>query len=307
MSSKIVVVDGLARSGTTLLSSVIHSQERSGCYRGMFHELLACDIGAWKHDYIMKNIIPANNIGFNNKTNKFARKLKRFFNKYDVQYDVLISNSLKTLCKREQFSQITGLEWHELLNKKVNSFNDLDNLYQEIAIEAEVDILAFRWNQGLAYINKFLRNENHYWISIIRNPMDRSLSDLKTFSSDLDKCVLYTEKYGDKLLHTEKLKNHIIIYYEDLLINPNKVINYIYEYLNLNILDINFDLIQQSGEKYKVESSDLIDYGKKHTEGEEFKGFDLNKVGKYKTELSDDYIKKFENVMKNNHLYSRYL
>ena len=52
-TSKIVVVDGLARSGTTLLSSILHSQENTSCYRGICHEFMACNIGKWKKDYAL--------------------------------------------------------------------------------------------------------------------------------------------------------------------------------------------------------------------------------------------------------------
>ena len=53
---KIVVIDGLARSGTTLLATIINSQKNSLCYRGIFHEFLACNIGTWKKDYILHSI-----------------------------------------------------------------------------------------------------------------------------------------------------------------------------------------------------------------------------------------------------------
>lgn len=308
--NKIVVIDGLARSGTTLLASIINSQENSVCYRGAFHEFLACDIGRWKRDYALHSLLGHNDKVYFRYKKNFLHKIFSLLYKRKkfLSYDKLIANTLNRIKKRDQTSLITIDEWISLLlDKKIKSFFELDQLYQTIAIKSNVNLLAFRWNQGLAYINKFLRQKNYYWISIIRNPMDRAVSDKKTFKENYEIALKYTNNYGKLLNQVRYLENHIIVFYEDLLNDPNYCIKKIYNRMNIKLGKINFDLYQSSGKKYKIETSDLIDHGQNHTEGVEFKGFDLSKVNKYKNVLNKETIDSFMSVMNKYDIYARYL
>lgn len=299
--ANIVVIDSLERSGTTLLSSIIHSQSISSCYRGVFHEFLSCNIGKWKQDYANASLIDYGNVQFVKNSNNGIN------NMYKMQYDILVQTSMRNLIRKEQYSFFTEEEWRILLNQTINSFKDLDNLYQELANLSKKEILAFRWNQGLAYINNFLRNDNHYWISLIRHPLDRALSDFKTFNVSFLDSLQFSRAYGENLEKTKKLKNHKIIYYEDLILKPSETIYEIYSFLGIKINNINFNLIQQSGKAYRVETSDLVACGKKHTEGVKYKGFESSKIGKYKQEVSLDYIEKFNSMMAEYNIYSRYI
>ena len=299
--SKIVVIDGLARSGTTLLSSLIHSQENSSCYRGVFHEFLACDIGIWKKDYALHHLLENDDlVKFKKNTNLFHKIIHKIDKQqFFMSYDSLTDKCFETINRREHTGTINISEWENLLMKsEVNSFTDLDKLYQDIAKKDNADVLGFRWNQGLSYINKFLRNENHFWVSIIRNPMDRAISDKKTFLESYENSIKYTSNYGKLLEKTKNLNNHIIVYYEDLLNNPNEIVKNIYALLNIQLKEVNLDLYHPSGKKYRIETSDLKDKGTDHTVGEDFKGFDLTKINKYKNYLNISDIKKFQNVIK---------
>lgn len=305
---KIVVIDGLARSGTTLLSTMINSQKNSLCYRGIFHEFLACNIGTWKKDYALHKLINIDDvISFKRNTNLLHKIIHRIYkNKFFMSYEDFVKASLQTMKKRKHTSNL--IEWKNLLmNEEINSFSAIDDLYQTIALNENVDVLGFRWNQGLPYIHKFLRNENHFWISLLRNPMDRAISDKKTFMESYEDAMKYTDNYGKLLKQTQNIKNHIIIYYEDLLADPCSEMRKIYASMGVTLNEINLDLYHPSGEKYRVETSELKDKGMDHTIGEKFNGFDLTKINKYKDSLNTFYIKKFKNLIKNNSLFLRYL
>jgi hypothetical protein len=308
MNRKIVVIDGMARSGTTLLSSLIHSQADSVCYRGVFHEFLACDIGEWKKDYALyRQLDNSDKIIFKKRKRKFYKYLSMLTKNLYLQSDRLANQTLKAINKKKQTGKLDLKKWEDVIyNSKLSSMNDLDSLYQEIARLNDASVFAMRWNQGLPYIRKFLRKDNNYWVSIIRNPMDRAISDYKVFGESYNKALMYTDNYGKILDETKNIKNHILVYFEDLVTNVKQELKRIYNCLSLSPETFNLDLKQQSGEEYRVESSDLIAHGKNHTYGEKFIGLDKSKIGKWKQELNQEYIDKFSYILNKHQVYKRY-
>ena len=317
--ARIVVIDSLSRSGTTLITSVIHSQENAACYRGVFHELLACDIGTWAHDYAIHPLIKRQ-VKYTLSKSKWTKsrlanlfksrvlnRLNKKNKQYTFEYAALASNSLRTLEKRKQYDKLRKSEWEDfLLSNTPQSFKQLDELYQNLAKAMSCKVLTFRWNQGLAYIHHWLRNPNHYWISVVRNPMDRALSSFKAFNQNYEDSLACTKAYSEKLNEVMHAKNHYLIYYEDLISNPEVEIRKLFQFLGMGDIEINYNLIQQSGAAYKVETSDLIDEGKKHTEGKEYTGFDKSMANKYKTNLHQDVIDKFLAIIEDSPVLQRY-
>lgn len=309
MDRKILVIDGLARSGTTLLSSMINSQKGSICYRGIFHEFLACDVGIWKKDYALHRLLDDNNhVVF--KKNKFIlyKYLTKLSRNLYLQYDRFAEHSLYIIKKKEQTAVIKLHQWEKLiLSSSISSLNDVDTLYQQLAKLSNTSLFAMRWNQGLPYIRKFLRKKNHYWVTLIRNPMDRAISDYKTFNESFDNALKYTNNYGEILDITKEMDNHIVVYFEDIIKNPEKELIKIYNKIGISIDEVNLDLKKQSGQSYKIESSDLIDKGNKHTDGEKFSGFEQTKINKWHTALSKEWIDKFFNIIQKHKIYKRYM
>ena len=84
----------------------------------------------------------------------------------------------------------------EMLFGEENNYFDLDRLYQK-AKKIATPVLCFRWNQGYPYIEKFLRNDNHHWITIVRHPIDRALSDYRAFNESFENSLKYTTKLCD--------------------------------------------------------------------------------------------------------------
>ena len=307
MDKKIVVIDGIARSGTTLLSSMIHSQHDSACYRGILHEFLACDIGCWKKDYALFRYLGSkDNVIFKKRKTVFYKYLMKLNRNLYLQYDRLVDNTMNTLHKKQSV-ELCIQTWEDIFrNSNVTSMNDLDKLYQNIATSCKVNLLGMRWNQGLPYISKFLRNTNHYWLSVIRNPMDRAISDYKTFNEGYNDSLMYTDNYGKILDKTKELENHMFVYFEDIINNPSKELKRIYDFFGLPLDTINLNLKNQSGDDYVVETSNLTDKNMKHTHGEKFMGFDESKINKWKHTLNQNIISEFFKIMNKYDVYKRY-
>nr|WP_320166846.1 sulfotransferase [uncultured Methylophaga sp.] len=309
--SKILVIDGLARSGTTLISSIIHSQKISACYRGVFHEFMATDVGKWPMAHaraaLIDDYVRLDPSLLTYLRVKFA--IKNFFNPKELKlsYAALRDHTIKNLTRREQFDTLSLAEWQERLdNLNPTSLSDLDELYQSLADDMNVQLLSFRWNQGLPYINKWLRNPNHHWLSVVRNPMDRALSAKKAFHWTYEESIKATKRFGDNLEQTLKAKNHHLIYFEDLIQSPKEIIDELYKSLGLALEDINFNLLQQSGRDYMIETSDLIHDGMCHTSGKKHIGFDPKMINKYRREMSANEVDIFYAALKDQKLFARY-
>ena len=318
--SKIIVIDGLARSGTTLLASLIHSQTVSKCFRGVFHELLACDIGKWKRDYALYPLIQKHQkikiikdfSYFYNFKSYFKKKVPNLFKlqkfkPINLSLKNLRENSLETIYRKNQVDGFTLDKWDKLLNfSDFKNFEDLDNFYQKLSLKLKVDLLAFRWNQGFPYCYKWLRNENHYWISVIRHPIPRILSDNKTFNESFELGVQYTKNFS-KIINSLNHPRHIKVYFDDLILSPKKTINHIFKSTGVNLPNINLELIQSSGEEYRTESSDIIDKNTKHTVGRKFEGFEKDKLIVNSKALPKDIFEECKKIMLQYSIYKRYL
>tara|TARA_X000000950_G_C13920090_1_gene662965 strand:- start:5630 stop:6613 length:984 start_codon:yes stop_codon:yes gene_type:complete len=308
--SKILVIDGLARSGTTLLSSLIHSQETSKCYRGIFHEFYACDIGKGKRDYALCPLIESNKeikiVQKYNFLSNFLLTIKKNmpnlgklqkFTPIFLSLELLKKNSLKVINKKNQIDYFSINEWDNLIEfLEIKNYQDLDNFYQNLSKEFKVDLLAFRWNQGYSYINKWLRNPNHYWVSVIRNPISRSLSDHKVFKENHRLGVSYTKNFA-KIISEVDNPNHLTIYFDDLILNPKRQLERIFQMTGLKLPNINLKLVQQSGENYKIESSDIISKNIPHTMGRKFERFEKEKLIVDNSEMPEKFIEQYNKII----------
>ena len=146
----------------------------------------------------------------------------------------------------------------------------------------------------VSYIEKFLRNDSHYWITIVRHPIDRALSDYRTFNESFENSLKYTTNFAE-IISTLENEKHCLIYFEDLI--QKVTIAKLFKFLGLNNIDINLELKQQSGLPYKIETSQLSLKGKKHTVGEEFIGFDQSKIGQSQNNVDKKYIFDFKRLI----------
>ena len=148
----VFVLDALSRSGTTLLSSLLHSQENVACYRGVFHEALACRMAIWPSGYAIMPMLSANTpVTFREEEGPE----KGVFNPENTTFfsSSLRKQALEVLDKEKQYGVLTPHQWESLLQRPLLSFEDLDQLYEEVrAAHTGVAQLGFRWNQAISYL-----------------------------------------------------------------------------------------------------------------------------------------------------------
>jgi len=275
--AKVVVIDSLARSGTTLLTALLHSQERMVAYRGVFHEPLACQLGRWAKDYICRSFI--------------------------------VQKSLQVIEKNEQYSELSHEEWKAVFQEPVTSFADIDALYQRLAQHTRAEILCFRWNQALPYIERWLRNPDHYWVSIVRNPLSRAASHFKSHGISWDESLEYSSSFArlTKFAIERKLSRYHVLNYEDLVANPLAELTRIVEFLDHSTATLNIDSIRgQDGKQYKSETVDNIDNRGSHKNGMPTQGFYTHAIDRYKKEMPPAVIREFEDRLSREAIYQRY-
>jgi len=319
MSTPIIIIDGLARSGTTLLSSLVHSQDSAACYRGVFHEFLACDVGRWKRDYGLYPMVDKKEqIAIVDRLpllDQLLLKLKErtpdFMNvacrhQLKLSLSRLHEYTIRNIKRREQTDRLQLGQWEEICEfSNITGLDDLDVRYQELATLLDVKLLAFRWNQGFPYIDKFLRNPQHYWVSLVRHPLSRAYSDFKTFGESYELGVKYTKNFA-QIVERCQHPNHHIVYFEELIINPEATLRSLFEKVGLKLPTVNMNLVQQSGASYRVESHDVKQQEKSHTEGREFKGFEVDKIKLPLEDIPKKFVQKLETLCSEYEVFEPY-
>ncbi|MDA8554981.1 sulfotransferase domain-containing protein [Luminiphilus sp.] len=278
----IAVIDGLSRSGTTLLASMIHSQQQAAVLRGAFHELLAFDNRGWAVRHAKMPIFTLGNVAFSDD---------RFFDR--ISSDVLGLRKLsvrrlfelttKRLDAREQYGEISRSDFFKLIeDRQIGSFAALDLLYDDLASKLNVQVLGLRWNQALSWFPVWQRRESHKWIAVIRDPVARAISARKSHGWDEGESLLAAQCYAEKLGILSTDKNLKLVFFEELIRDPAGQLQEIMGFLGFVPDYLTLDLVGQDGAPYRVESSDLIDEGHSHLSGKKFEGFSGDSLNKYR-------------------------
>jgi hypothetical protein len=138
---KFLVIDSIARSGTTLLSAVLRSLQGCETLDASFIEPFACKNYQslhWPFEYGEMPLISL---------------------KVEINLSI---DKLKEKSKNNLFSERTNggkskSEWIEILDHPHESINDL---YTSIANSYNSKILGFRWNQQIFYSRIWLERSN---------------------------------------------------------------------------------------------------------------------------------------------------
>lgn len=286
--NKFVIIDGLARSGTTLLHSTLNSQESVMSLRGVFAEPLSVNYGygSWPGRQIRASFIKSKSINFS----KYS-----IFNKFDSKD--FTQRTLSNLLRLQQFQYCTYEDFKSFFIK-INSIIDLDTIYENILNHTHNKVLSLRWNNCLSYFYSWTERDNHKWISVIRNPEDRAISYKKSHGASYKKSLNHSIYFAKKMESLYGHKNLLIIYYEDFISDPFTTMKLVNEFLELD-QNINLKrILNSNGKEYRNETSDLVDQGLKREFGEKFKGF--GKVKSYNKNLG------FEKKLKKYKIYKRY-
>ena len=158
---KYLAIDSLARSGTTLISSLINSQ------KGVLHLLETL----LSHGIFLG--APGRTIDSAYKPIATVGKNKMNIRRYKKEI-------LQIFKARPLLSGGKSVEeWRTLFDEE--DHQTFDELYNAVAAHYNAEVIGFRWNQCLYYAPLWLgRSSDHYWVLPIRNPLDRIVSNKKT-------------------------------------------------------------------------------------------------------------------------------
>ena len=272
---KFLVIDSIARSGTTLLSALIRTQDKCATFDGSFVEPIL-----WE-----------------------AKRKSLDVYKKDTMFMVGGSHSGSRLS-----AGLSKSDWGEILND-LSSWDDIDKFYTRLSKKFESDIIGFRWNHCLPYISEWIsRSLDHYWVTIVRDPRDRSVSNLRTHGWSSSMCINRTRVYGKLLDNLEDTKQLLVIYYEDLVANPQKTLYQIFKLMGVqkdyplssleveNLVGANYKSYRQQGWRVKGD----------HRKGQAFQGIHHKSIGQYKNELGKNITVELNSIIKEYNVYSRY-
>jgi len=234
----------------------------------------------------------------------------------------IVMEGLKNLDKKKYYQDILQIfkkskrlrggrdyeEWISIMNK--NSNLSPDDLYIQIAKLYQSELLGFRWNQCLFYANIWLqKSNNHYWTMVVRNPLDRSVSAMKTHQWSFRSCLRAAESYASKYEIISKMfpDRFLTIHYEDIIDNPEYEMKQFFEKINMTIDDVELkNLKGPNMDPYRSEGWRTSKTKGSHRKGEGFSRFYSKSIGQYKEILNKKQIGQICQVM-NNDLYGRYL
>jgi len=255
-----------------------------------FCEPLACEgIGEWPHGFCKSEFIINPTLNFNNFQNQSLDNIKNFSQYYGVKESVWEDMILKSK------------DVEEIRSKIENQFKDCEFIF-------------YRWNQCLWYFYEWIsKGDNFLWLSIIRNPLDRACSSWKKHRWDIKQSLENTMHFAHKIETLLKHNNFHVVYYEDLVQNPKKIIKEIYSFLGKDISNVNLtDIKGSNGKDFIPQSSDIQDVYKKEdgylTQSDKFSGLYKNKIGRHKHEEYVDDVTKhaFEKFLSDFQPYKRY-
>ncbi len=285
--NKYIIIDSVARSGTTLLSAILNSQKKTTTVNGIISGaefLLYSRNEYWSQEKCLK--------------------------KNDMNYlKNIVSNSINSDNGRLLKGQSKEY-WLTLLNNVKTEDDFVTEYYDPILKSYDSTILGLRYNQTIWYFDKWVsKSKNNYWLTIIRNPYDRSRSNMITHSWSPTKCIRLTDMYGKKLMELQNHPQFIYIYYEDLVKDPENVIKEIYKKIGVKLENIELSkLIGADNKLYKNQGSNVKQNKGDHRKGEDYQGIHSNSVGKAKEIIKEDSYLSFglNNIINKYPIYNRY-
>lgn len=273
---KFLVIDSIARSGTTLLSALLRTQDKCVTFDGSFVET---ELG------------------------RDCRKKLEIYKK-DVFHMVGGAHSGPRLSMG-----LSAQQWKIIL-ESLSSWDEIDKFYISLAKRFESDVIGFRWNECLPYATSWIsRSPNHYWLAVVRDPRDRSVSNMSTHGWRFAACEALTASYGeglDEWLRSPH-KQFIVVYYEDLVADPQKSLSQIFEQIGYPLPFVKIEkLIGCDTELYRSQGFRVKNKRGDHKIGEKYSTIYNSSIGQYRNRLSAEQIKVLNNKIRDYNIYKPY-
>lgn len=301
---KHVVLDSIARSGTTLLSALLRSQKGIISFCPGFNEPLSCPVnqppdprapalgikmGGWPHGICRQNFVKEAHIDFSKFQNESLASIVDFAQYYGLSKD----------------------KWRSIIfdsNSPADVRKNLEDTFPE------VQVFCYRWNQTLCYFNEWINNGSDYlWLSMIRDPLDRACSSLQKHSWPLEDSLENTISFATKLQGTSDSKQFHLLYYEDLVQTTEHEMASILDFMGVENKSIILESIKGSnGEDFIPQSSEMSNTSIKsdgYFDGKKFNGVHDNQIGRYKRHPSfhnGRQYERFKNRLEGFPQYKRY-
>ena len=245
MSVLPLVVNGLHRSGTTMLGRLIDSQEKMTCFTdtfSMLHIIAQLRRVGGKEEIMMESFEDEKNT-FHEATLPQLR-LQLAHSMVDTISAAAPTSGVTGPHTWSELTQIYGMPFGKLLDLiKViyvhDNITDLASLLQSIGEHVGVELAATKWTCHHRYAPIFLKNPDAYWLEIVRHPYTRYGS------------VSITHKWPETpLLHLEQMNDAIgfaalfkhkrfkVIRYEDLCHDTKTTLEAISEWLGMEIKSV---------------------------------------------------------------------
>lgn len=285
--AKHVIIDSIARSGTTLVSAILRSQEKTMVFCPGFNEALSCkNIGQWPHGVCRQD----------------------FLQNVEIDLDKFKNESFSQIVDFSQYYGLSKDEWRSIIFDASSPENIRENIEQAFP---EIELFCYRWNQGLCYFNNWVdKGQDYLWLSMIRNPLDRAISSFEkhgwTYEDSLKNTVTFLQK-------AEMIKQHNqfgLFYYEDLIEKQKTIVSEMYDFFGVTIENIDLTNIKGSnGKAFVPQSSTNKNTIKKdgYHVGEKFTGLYKKGINRHMQSSMDDAIKDmFANTLIDSPLVGKY-
>ena len=296
--AKHIVLDSLARSGTTLISALLRSQERSVSFCPGFNEAISYkNAGSWPHG--------------------ICRRKGFITDKDDFDFDDFKKNSLEHIKKFKQFYHLEEKDWESIIMESKTPLN-LYRKIEDVFSKEGKNLFFYRWNQCFSFTEKwFSRGDEFKWLTVIRNPLDRACSSFQKHDWKFHDSLLSTIAFAENLNNCLLTKDAPIqfIYYEDLIKKPEKIIRSIYSAIGENLEKINLDkIIGSNGKPFSPQSSttkfDEMGNLRQKKDGyvpfQKFEGLSDKQIGRYKKECTELTYKAYKQKLMRFPFYTRY-
>jgi len=255
---KIIVINGLTRSGTNLVSSMISAQDYSLSSDFFLLELLFLQKYIQNLDIENIELIKAEHVKGIEK-NMGAILDESTLKAYNILFpnSRSIKNDFHTNCNK--FYGLDATNIIEYLNDfyKCNKLDDFLEKYLNFASSNNLEVLATRITGILPYADYLLnKSDNVFWIEVVRNPVDRYYSAKRSHTvSPLDS-FLQSSMQEQYIKKVEDNKNFILVKYEDIVEDPENILKKIYSRLNVDLKEFNLYGITPDSNVFYGNSSD---------------------------------------------------
>ena len=255
--TKALVVNGLNRSGTTMMERVIDSQPGMVCFTLVFQMLkMIVQLRGLsdKGEIIGESFTEGRNV-LTPETRPALR------NHLIMDY----ASALYGLASHERYASLEdGTVWglarrqlHEIMEliARHETVEDVASLLLAIGDHVELRVTSTRWTGHHRYAPVFLANPSSYWLEIARNPYARISSERISHGGHLGSVLFHMRDSFQFAAHFRH-ERFRVVRYEDLCNNPDECLAGLSEWLGEEIRNV--DLKTPLGGPFRPNTSDNI-------------------------------------------------